>query len=123
MRLPACSAPTLVILATLAAAPAGAHAFLDHADPAVGGSVPAAPHVVRLVFTESVEPKFSKIGLTGPDGQPVAAGPVTVASGDSSELDLPLTGALAPGLYKVSWRVVSTDTHQTEGAFTFEVRP
>ena len=30
---------------------------------------------------------------------------------------------LAPGQYKVSWHVVSVDTHHTHGDFTFIVAP
>jgi methionine-rich copper-binding protein CopC len=30
---------------------------------------------------------------------------------------------LAPGTYRVMWRVISVDTHQTEGAFTFTIGP
>ena len=30
---------------------------------------------------------------------------------------------LAPGTYKVTWRVLSVDTHVTEGDFTFDVAP
>jgi methionine-rich copper-binding protein CopC len=30
---------------------------------------------------------------------------------------------LAPGQYNVRWRVLSVDTHKTEGSFGFEVRP
>jgi methionine-rich copper-binding protein CopC len=28
---------------------------------------------------------------------------------------------LSPGIYKVSWRVVSVDTHATDGTFTFTI--
>jgi methionine-rich copper-binding protein CopC len=27
------------------------------------------------------------------------------------------------GAYKVSWRVISADTHKVKGSFTFQVRP
>jgi hypothetical protein len=30
---------------------------------------------------------------------------------------------LTPGTYRVSWRVVSVDTHPTEGNFTFTIKP
>jgi methionine-rich copper-binding protein CopC len=30
---------------------------------------------------------------------------------------------LAPGRYRVMWRVLSVDTHVTEGDFTFDVVP
>jgi len=108
---------------TLAAPAAGAHAFLDHADPAVGGTVGASPRAIRLFFSEAIELKFSKIAVSSADGTAVQAGPVSSAGNDRSELDLALAAPLAPGLYKVSWRVVGTDTHHTEGTFNFEVRP
>jgi methionine-rich copper-binding protein CopC len=31
--------------------------------------------------------------------------------------------SLAPGTYRVAWHVVSVDTHRTEGAYTFAVKP
>jgi methionine-rich copper-binding protein CopC len=110
-----------VLLMLLAARGADAHAFLDHADPAVGAQVAASPKVVRLWFTETIEPKFSKVEVTAAGGSTVKAGAVALSPSDSSELDLPLAEPLAPGSYRVSWRVVSTDTHHTEGDFTFEV--
>ncbi|HLG89702.1 MAG TPA: copper homeostasis periplasmic binding protein CopC [Alphaproteobacteria bacterium] len=118
MRLAWLAASTVV---ALAAGPAGAHAFLDHADPAVGAQIPGSPKVVRLWFTERVEPKFSKVAVTTASGVPVKTGPIALSPSDASELDLPLAGPLAPGSYKVSWQVVSTDTHRTQGDFTFEV--
>nr|WP_280113455.1 copper resistance protein CopC [Methylobacterium nodulans] len=30
---------------------------------------------------------------------------------------------LPPGIYRVTWHVVSVDTHRTQGSFTFEIRP
>jgi methionine-rich copper-binding protein CopC len=36
------------------------------------------------------------------------------------EMSLP---SLPPGRYHVSWRVVSVDTHVTEGAYAFDVLP
>jgi len=30
---------------------------------------------------------------------------------------------LAPGRYTVRWKVLSVDTHRTEGSFSFEVKP
>jgi methionine-rich copper-binding protein CopC len=37
-------------------------------------------------------------------------------------LHVPLT-KLAPGIYKVVWRVVSVDSHVTDGDFKFTVAP
>src|SRR5690348_4055407 len=101
---------------------AGAHAFLAQAVPAVGGIVPAAPREVRLTFTEGIEPAFSRIELATATGQPVGTGPAIVDPRDNTQLVLALP-PLAPGRYRVKWRVVSVDTHPTEGDYSFEIRP
>jgi methionine-rich copper-binding protein CopC len=56
-------------LAISAAPSAWAHAFLDHASPAVGSSVPASPPVVTLWFTQDLEPAFSGVSVTDEAGQ------------------------------------------------------
>jgi len=59
----------------IGAAPAvRAHAFLDHASPAVGSSVPTAPAVVILWFTQDLEPAFSNVTVTNEAGQRVDLG-------------------------------------------------
>ncbi len=96
-----------------------AHAMLDHAVPAVGATVATAPKSVELTFTEDVEPAFSTIEIAGPGGAKVEA--KAVEHPQSAVLVLPLP-ALAPGEYSVHWKVVSVDTHATEGSFRFRVR-
>jgi len=114
---------TFSALLILAACPARAHAFLDHASPSVGGAVSGSPSAVRLWFTELLEPKFSKAELAAENGAPVEAGPAAVDPDDRSELVIPIAKALPPGRYRVRWRAVSADTHVTQGNFTFEVAP
>ena len=99
---------------------ARAHAFLDHASPAVGSSVPAAPAVVTLWFTQDLEPAFSDVTVTNEAGQRVDLGNAHIPQGSPAELQIGLK-PLPPGTYLVSWHVVSVDTHPTEGTFTFEV--
>jgi methionine-rich copper-binding protein CopC len=108
----------------LAHAPrAGAHAFLEHASPPVGGTVSMPPTEIGLRFSEAVEPAFSRIKLATKSGDPVEIGPVSLDPNDSTRLVAAIPSTLAPGVYKVSWRVISVDTHSTEGDFTFEVKP
>jgi methionine-rich copper-binding protein CopC len=99
---------------------ARAHAFLDHASPAVGSSVPTAPPVVTLWFTQELEPAFSSVTVTNEAGQRVDFGNAQIPQGSPAELQIGLR-PLPPGTYLVSWHVVSVDTHPTEGTFTFEV--
>jgi methionine-rich copper-binding protein CopC len=108
-------------MATLFAAVAAAHAFLDHAIPPVGGTVSVPPKEIRLFFSEPIEPLFSAIALASAGGQPVKTGPAAVADEDPSQFVLPLP-VLAAGRYKVTWHVVSVDSHRTEGSFAFEIK-
>ncbi len=116
MRVLAATATCLV----LAAGPAVAHAFLDHASPAVGSTVPAAPAAVMRWFSQDLEPAFSKVTVTSQAGQPVDLGNAQVPPGHPDQLQIGLK-PLAPGTYTVNWHVISVDTHPTEGTFTFEV--
>ncbi len=116
-----------IMLVLVAAAalwfPAGsawAHAHLERASPAVGSQVPTAPAELRLWFSEAVEPAFSVITVTGPDGKPVPTAAAAVDPKDGAQLFVKLP-ALAPGKYTVTWHVVSVDTHRTEGTFSFQV--
>ena len=101
--------------------PALAHAFPDHADPAVGSTVAAAPAQIRIWFTEALEPAFSAIEVTDAEGHAMGKGKARLDPGDPKLLVLELA-TLPPGTYRVAWHVVSIDTHRTEGDFTFTVR-
>src|SRR5580700_6694448 len=104
-----------LLLVPLAATAACAHAFLDHASPLVGSTVPAAPHEVVLTFTQNLEAAFSTAQVTDSSGARVDQGKAQV-SGSTMAIGLKSIG---PGNYKVHWHALSVDTHTTEGAFTF----
>jgi copper resistance protein C len=105
---------------TLAAPTAWAHAFLDHANPAVGSTVPTAPAAVTMWFTQQLEPAFTTATVTDASGNTVDAGPAQVDPTDPTELRVPLK-KLSPGTYTVAWHALSVDTHTTTGHFTFTV--
>jgi copper resistance protein C len=97
-----------------------AHAFPDHAVPAVGSRVATAPDAVRIWFTEALEPAFSTMTVLNAQGDDVDRGDARVDARDPTLLSVSLK-PLPPGTYKVVWRAVSRDTHRTEGDFTFTV--
>jgi methionine-rich copper-binding protein CopC len=101
---------------------AAAHAFLDHAEPRVGSTVRTPPNELRLSFTQELEPAFSTVQVQDESGAKVDRGDVKVDADDATLLRVSLN-PLPPGTYKVIWRVVSVDTHPTEGDFTFQVAP
>ena len=98
--------------------PAGAHAYLDHAEPRVGSTV-EAPAAVTHFFTEPIEATFSRLALEDEKGKKIDVGPPRHPGPDHLQVTLP---ALPPGEYTVRWAVVSVDTHPTEGSFTFTVK-
>jgi methionine-rich copper-binding protein CopC len=101
----------------VAARPASAHAFLDHAEPRVGNTVNSSPSAVTLWFTQRLEPAFSNAQVTDASGAIVSTGRATV-NGTVMRVGV---RALKPGTYRVHWKVLSVDTHTTEGNFSFRV--
>ena len=97
-----------------------AHAFVDHAEPAVGSQIQAAPTQVKIWFTEKLEPALSKIQVFDSSGLEVDKRDVKIDQSNAALLTVSLP-ELKPGKYKVVWRVVSVDTHVTTGDFAFEV--
>jgi methionine-rich copper-binding protein CopC len=106
-----------LLLAGLGIGAAQAHAFLDHASPLVGSTVPTAPHEVALSFTQNLEPAFSSVQVTDAGGARVDQGKAQI-SGSTMRVGLK---SLSPGTYRVHWRALSVDTHTTEGTFSFHV--
>jgi copper resistance protein C len=115
---------TLLLAAAMVVLPLGsaaqAHAFLDHAVPAVGSTIATAPTQVQLFFTQALEPAFSCATIVDANGQPVASGPAVFDPQNKMEMLLNLP-KLPPGHYKVSWHALSVDTHRTEGSFGFDL--
>ncbi len=121
MRMPPMK--TIMLAAALAAMPlaAQAHAFLKTATPAVGSTIATPPTAVTINFTEGVEPHFSSITVQDAQGKRVDKNDPHLAGGQAQlAVDL---APLPPGTYKVTWHATATDTHKTQGSFSFTVRP
>jgi methionine-rich copper-binding protein CopC len=99
---------------------AAAHAHLDHASPRVGSTVTVAPSEVRMWFSQALEPRFSGAQLRSGAGAVLGNGVVDTADPKQLVIHVP---RLPPGRYHVTWKVLSVDTHRTEGSFNFEVKP
>ncbi len=101
-------------------ATAVAHSAMDRAEPRPGSRLRTPPAEVKVWFTERLEPAFSTLSVENAAGHRVDR-----ADGHVDDVDRTLirTGLspLAPGAYRVVWRVLSVDSHLTEGAFTFRI--
>lgn len=107
-----------ILCLLLAAQPAFAHAMLEQASPSAGAVLSAAPKEIVLEYSEPLEPAFSNAEVRDSEGASVVAR--TEISGKTIHVVLK---PLAPGLYRVIWHAVSVDTHRTQGAYSFTVKP
>ena len=107
----------VILMAVAAAAPAWAHARLASSDPKADAKI-KSPSLIKLVFSESLEPAFSGANLSDAAGKNL---PVSAAVGATTITLMPL--ALKPGTYKVTWHSVGHDTHRVGGSFRFTVIP
>ncbi len=112
------AAVTLTSLTTIG----HAHAFLDHADPPVGSQIAQSPPIVKIWFTEEIEPAFSTIAVFDANGKQIDKQDSHVDADNAQLLIVSLPSILA-GEYKVVWHVVASDTHKTQGDFKFTVKP
>lgn len=112
---------TLMLAVAVFVQQAMAHAFPDHAIPAVGGTVVQTPSEIRIWFTQKLEPSFSGIEVLDAKGQRVDQADAKVDAQDPTLLRISLK-PLGAGTYKVVWHVVSVDTHASQGDFTFSVK-
>jgi copper resistance protein C len=94
------------------------HAFPHHSEPKVGGTMTASPSRVQIWFDGALEPLFSSIRVQDANGRRVDTGDGHVNAADPTLLETSVM-PLAPGSYRVVWRVVARDGHRTEGDFTF----
>jgi hypothetical protein len=85
----------------------------------VGSVVQRSPAEVVIDFTEGVEPLFSRILVQDAAGARVDDGKVHLQGGDQ-HLAVGLK-TLPPGTYKVIWHATATDTHKTQGSYSFTV--
>jgi hypothetical protein len=98
---------------------AQAHAFLDHAEPKVGGTNKGSPSLVKVWFTEGLEEGASNLQVFDAKGTEVDKKDVKV-NGATMTVSVPKLG---PGAYKVVWSVICSCEcqHHTNGTFTFTV--
>jgi methionine-rich copper-binding protein CopC len=101
----------------LVAPPAMADAKLKSSDPAANASV-KSPNLIRLVFSEPLEPASSGAQLTDAMGKTV---PLSSSVGGLTITLIPL--GLRPGAYKVIWHSVTRAAHRAGGSFAFKVVP
>ncbi|HEX4025013.1 MAG TPA: copper resistance CopC family protein [Steroidobacteraceae bacterium] len=116
IRMTALLAAAMAMLPVLAAA----HARLQQAVPADGSVVGSAPGDLMLTFSERAH--LTQLSIQR-QGEPHARRIVALPADVSTHFTVALP-ALAPGLYTVSYRVVSADDgHISSGTLRFRYDP
>jgi methionine-rich copper-binding protein CopC len=111
----------LGVMLAATAPPAAAHAELERAVPAPGSILRQPPEQLVLRFSQRFEPAFTKVRVLDADNHEV---PVEIRADEADPRQLRVAlPTLAPGAYRVHWRVLSVDTHVRDGQFEFFVRP
>jgi copper transport protein len=96
--------------------PVFAHASLLSTFPEDGAMLQEAPAQVRLVFNEPVQ--LTQLQVLDSNGQVLPLENL-VSSGNAPQGDLP--AEMPEGVYIVSWRAISADSHPVGGSFVFLV--
>jgi methionine-rich copper-binding protein CopC len=120
-------APLVTAVLLVVPVAAYAHPKLVSATPAANSAV-GAPGKIELVFSEDLIAKLSGITvvMTSMPGakmnNPMNIPGAIALGADGKTLTLTLAKPLAKGSYKVTYKVVSTDTHRVDGNYQFQVK-
>jgi methionine-rich copper-binding protein CopC len=110
---------TAIVMASLGAAMALAHAVLIEATPPVNGAIVGPEVVFRLRFNSRIDGARSVLQVVLPDGTvhsiPMSRQPSPdILSSDKTDMKT--------GRYTLRWQVLAADGHITRGEIPFEVR-
>jgi copper transport protein len=112
----------VVGLVTVLPAAASAHAVLLKTTPSSSQSLNAPPTLVQLLFSEPLDPVFSRVAVRDASGQQVDAGNSHVDSENDQLLETSLAPGLPNGVYTVEWRSLSAiDVHPDAGQYSLFV--
>ena len=100
-----------------------AHLGLSRSTPAHGAHFAAAPRVLRLTFTEVVEPAVARLRLVGPSGAEVPISALRQPSDSGQVVVADVLGPLEGGVYNLEWQVVGNDGHPVRGTISYVVAP
>lgn len=114
------AAATLVV-ASVAAPAAYAHARLQASQPAASSALASSPKQIRLQFNERLEPAFSKIELVDAKDALLPLPHAEFDKADPKAMFAPVP-PLRPGQYRVRWSVMAHDGHKVNGEFAFSVK-
>ena len=98
-----------------------AHALLVASWPANGQALDSPPAVVKLTFSEHVEPRYARVKLVSSNKKYFDADRAQADKSDPNSVQMSVP-VLRSGSYRAVWTAVGDDGHKTHGEFSFTVR-
>lgn len=100
--------------------PSFVHTRLEEAEPAEDSTVALAPGMLRLRFSEPVDPRLATLTVTVDGG--AAAELTEIEQGEVEQvLVASVPASLPAGVWTVRWQVAGVDGHPVTGDYTFTV--
>ena len=96
------------------------HSGLQRAEPPVESTLKRPPEEVKLYFSERLVAAYSTVRVEDGQGARVDRDDSRVDRSNPRLMRVTLP-PLAPGTYTVIWRVLSVDSHITEGRFALRI--
>ncbi|OBB89786.1 copper resistance CopC family protein [Mycobacterium sp. 852002-40037_SCH5390672] len=108
----------MLVLATLTAPVASAHATRVSTDPPADAVLATGPQRVSATFNEQLQTTFVAMTVVGPDGNGWSTGEPTV---QGAVVGIALRALGPAGTYTVNYRVTSADGHVVSGSWSFRL--
>ncbi len=110
-----------LVIGSLSANLAQAHATVKTAEPKPDSEQSEPPKEIRLHFSDTLEPAFTKISLLDARNVVVKLPKTVVDKADARTVSaqLPVLGA---GQYLVRWSTMTRDSHKVKGEYRFTVK-
>jgi methionine-rich copper-binding protein CopC len=116
------AAALLGVLCAATASPALAHVLLVQADPPPNATVHAAPAALTLRFSEPIALALCQVLVRDATGREAQITAIPVPGATPSDVVVKLF-PLTPGAYRVEWRAVARDSHNSNGSYSFTFTP
>lgn len=105
----------------LYASGAHAHAKVDVAEPNANSELVQPPKEIRLQFSDTLEPAFTKIQLLDAKNVVIKLPKAVVDRADPKIMSAQLP-VLRSGQYLVRWSTMTRDSHKVKGEYRFKVK-
>lgn len=94
------------------------HGVLIESSPSHGAILKTSPAVISLRFNATLEPSITQVSLVDVKNHTQA---LTITNESTVERIVATVPPLSPGVYRVTFQVLATDGHVTEGSIRFTI--